>query len=221
MSLVLAVRDDQDLVMASDGRVLGEDLSVLSDRSPKTLALNAKLCVGLTGSTDMIRQVLTPLGVNCRGSHPIDLLSLCQDGACPVDVDYGDARDEVTHVLRWMTHRTRRRTHRREIPTVILAGEDRKHPALCEWYPPAQTMETLGSAGYSEAVAGSPPAEGTREWFAFRRIVNGERSTQRAEERLAHAIRFCARMFGAAGPISRTVFLRRLSTGFELHRMDS
>ena len=87
MSLILAVRDDQDIVMASDGRVLDQDLGVMSDDSLKTLALNAELCLGLAGPTDTMRHVLTSLGIKCRGSHPIDLLGACQEIACPVDVD--------------------------------------------------------------------------------------------------------------------------------------
>ncbi len=207
--------------MASDGRVLGENLDVMSDGSPKTLALNAELCLGLAGRTDMIRQVLMSLGVKCRGSHPVDLLSSCQEAACPVDVDYRDARDEVTSVLRWMTRRIHDRLCFARIPAVILAGKADTHPALCEWHLPARAMETLGTAGYSEAIAGSPPAEGTHAWRAFRQLVHAERSTQRAEERLTRAVRFCARTHGAAGPISETVFLRRLSRGFELCRIES
>ena len=220
MSLILAVRDDRDIVMASDGRVLDKDLGVMSDDSLKTLALNTELCLGLAGPTDTMRQVLTSLGIKCRGSHPIDLLGACQEVACPVDIDYRDARDEVTGVLRWMTRRGPVRLHRRRIPAVILAGRSNDGPALCEWSPPARAMETAGSAGYSEAIAGSLPEEGTREWTEFRRMVRGERSTERAEERLIRGVRLCARYFGAGGPVNETVFLRRLSRGFELDRVE-
>jgi len=221
MSLLLAVRDDRDIVMASDGRVLGENLGVMSNDSLKTLALNARLCLGLAGSTDTMRLVLTSLGIRCRGSHPIDLLGDCQEAACPVDVDYRDARDEVTSVLRWMTRRVSIRVHSRRIPAVILAGRFDDRPALCEWRHPARAMETTGAAGYSEAMAGSLPEEGTREWTEFRRMVHGERSTQCAEERLIRAVRLCARSFGKGGPVNGTVFLRRLSRGFELDRVES
>jgi hypothetical protein len=221
MSLILAVRDDRDIVMASDGRVLSEDLGVMSDNSLKTLALNAELCLGLAGSTDMMRHVLTSLGIRCRGSHPIDLLGACQEVVCPVDVDYRDARNEVTSVLRWMTRRVPVRLRFARIPAVILAGRSDDRPALCEWSHPARAMETAGSAGYTEAVVGSYPEEGTREWTEFRRMVHGERSTQRAEERLTRAVRFCARYYGAGGPVNDTVFLRRLSRSFELDRVES
>lgn len=220
MSLILAVRDDQDIVIASDGRVLNEDLGVMSDDSLKTLALNSELCLGLAGSTDTMRQVLTSLGIKCRGSHPIDLLGACQEVACPVDVDYHDARDEVTGVLRWMTRRVPIRLRLRRLPAVILAGQSKDHPALCGWSHPVRAIETAGAAGYSEAVVGSLPDEGTRAWTEFRRMVRGERSTQRAEERLTRAVRFCARYFGTGGPINETVFLRRLSRGFSLDRVE-
>jgi len=220
MSLILAVRDDQDIVVASDGRVLGEDLGVMSNDSLKTLALNAELCLGLAGPTNAMRQVLTSLGIKCRSSHPIDLLGACQEVACPVDIDYRDARDEVTSVLRWMTHRVPIRLRLKRTPGVILAGRSNALPALCGWSHPAQAMETAGAAGYSEAVVGSLPDEGTREWTEFRRMVHEERSTRRAEERLTRAVRFCARYFGARGPVNETVFLRRLSRGFELDRAE-
>lgn len=218
MSLLLAVRDDRDVVVASDGRVLGEDFGVLSDDSLKTLALNEGLCLGLAGPTDTIRHVLTSFGIKCRGSHPIELLGVCQEVACPIDVDYRDARDELSSLLRWMVRRVPVRWSFARIPAVILAGRSDGRPALCEWDHPARAMETAGSGGYSEAIAGSLPEEGSREWSEFRRMVRGERSTRRAEERLTRAVRFCARTFGSRGPISETVFLRRMSRGFELQR---
>jgi hypothetical protein len=220
MSLILAVRDDRDIVMASDGRVLDEDLGVMSNNSLKTLALNAELCLGLAGPTDRMRPVLTSLGIKCRGAHPADLLGACQEVACPVDVDYRDVRDEVTNVLRWMTRRVPMRLRYTRIPAVILAGRSNDRPALCDWRHPAHVVETTGSAGYSEAIAGSLPEEGTREETEFRRMVRGERSTERAEERLTGAVRFCARYFGAGGPVNEAVFLRRLSRGFELVRVE-
>lgn len=220
MSLILAVRDDRDVVMASDGRVLDEDLGVMSNNSLKTLALNTELCLGLAGPTDTMRQVLTSLGIKCRGTHPADLLGACQEVACPVDVDYRDARDEVTSVLRWMTRRVSIRLRYRRVPAVILAGRSNDRPALCDWRHPTYAVETTGWAGYSEAIAGSLPEEGTREETEFRRMVRGERSTERAEERLTRAVQFCARYFGAGGPVNEAVFLRRLSRGFELDRVE-
>ena len=216
MSLLLAVRDDRDLVIASDGRVLGERADVLSNDALKTLALNPRLCLGLAGSTDAIRLVLMAFDIRCRGSHPIDLLAVCQEVSCPVDVDYTDARDELSSLHRWMTRRAPARTHPAKVPAVILAGASSDGPALCEWHPPARAMEAVGSAGYSEAIAGSLPDAGSPEWIEFRRLVRGERSTQEAEGRLTRAIRFCARSFGTSGPIGEAVHLRRLSRGFEL-----
>jgi len=215
MSLLLAVRDDRDIVIASDGRVLGEDSGVLSDDALKTLALNRELCLGLAGPTDTIRLVLTALGIRCRGSHPVDLLGACQEVACPVDVDYVDARDELSSLHRWMTRRAPARPAIAQIPAVILAGGSDEGPVLCEWQFPARPMESSGSSGYAEAIAGSPPDAGTREWVEFQRIVREEPSTDNAEGRLTRAVRFCARNFGRTGPISETVDLRRLSQGFE------
>ena len=221
MSLIVAVRDDVDVVIASDGRVLNEHSGVISNDSLKTVALNDGLCLGLAGSTNTMRHVLIAFGMRCHGSHPVDLLGACQDVDCPVDVDYRDARDELTSLHRWMTRRVRARLHRREIPAVILAGRSNDRPALCRWAPPARPVETAGAFGYSDAIVGSLPEESTREWDDFRRMVRGERSTERAEERLTRAIRFCARYFGDGGPVNQTVFLRRLSRGFALDRVES
>jgi len=218
MSLILAVRDDRDIVVASDGRVLDRNHAVMSNDSLKTLALNETLCLGLAGSTDTMRHVLGSLGIKCRSTHPIDLLGSCQEVACPVDVDYGDARDELTSVLRWMVRRFPVRRLRVQVPAVILAGRSGGGPTLCRWSRPARAVEAAGQAGYSEAIAGSLPEQGTLEWGEFSRLVQGERSTQRAEERLTRAVRFCARYFGADGPINETVHLRRLSRGFRLDK---
>ena len=218
MSLLLAVRDDRDLVIASDGRVLGEDSDVLSNDALKTLALNPRLCLGLAGSTDSMRLVLMAFGIRCRGSHPADLLGICQEVACPIDVDYVDARDELSSLHRWMTHRAPARLRFARIPAVILAGGLGDGPALCEWHPPARAMETTGTAGYSEAIVGSLPDERTAAWREFRMTVRGERSTDQAEDRLTRAIRFCARSLGTTGPVGETVDLRRWSRGFELVR---
>jgi len=218
MSLILAVRDDRDLVIASDGRVLGEDLAVMSDDSLKTLAMNTELCLGLAGPTDTMRQVLSSLGIRCRGTHPIDLLGSCQEVACPVDVDYRDARDEVTRLLGWMARRFR--FGFAGFPAVVLGGRSNGFPALCSWRHPAWAVERTGTAGYSDAAVGSFPEEETHEGAEFRRMVRGKRSTERAEERLAGAVRFCARYFGSGGPVNETVFVRRLSRGFELSRVE-
>jgi hypothetical protein len=221
MSLIVAVRDDLDVVIASDGRVLNERLDVMSNDSLKTLALNDALCLGLAGTTPTMRLVLTALGVKCRDSHPVDLLGACQDIACPVDVDYGDARDELTSVHRWMTRHVGTGLRRKEIPSVLLAGKSNDRPALCSWALPTRAVETAGAFGYSDAIVGSLPKERTREWDEFHRMIREERSTQRAEERLTRAVRFCARYFGVGGPINETVFLRRLSRGFALNRVES
>ena len=106
------------------------------------------------------------------------------------------------------------------LPTVILAGRSNDRPALCEWGDPVRAFETTGTAGYSAAIAGSLPEEGTGAWTAFRRLVEGERSTRGAEDRLTRAVRFCARHFGAGGPVNGTIFLRRLSCRFELTRVE-
>jgi len=219
MTLILAVRDDRDIVLASDGRVLNENAGVMSDDSLKTLALNPKLCLGLGGSTDGMRYVLSSLGIRCRNTHPADLLGACQEAACPVDVDYRDARDEVSSVLAWMSRRTAAQCRSR-IPTVLLAGRSTDSPALCRWSPSHRALESTGSCGYSDAIVGSLPEAGTHERTELDRVVRERRSTDRAEERLVRAVRFCARYFGASGPVSETVFVRRLSRGFTLVRDD-
>lgn len=218
MSVILAVRDNEDVVLASDGRVLDDDLGVMSEDSLKTLALNGEVCLGLAGPTDTMRQVLASLGVKCRGTHPIDLLGACQEVSCPVEVDYLDACDEVASVLRWMTRRVSPKHRLGRIPAVILAGRVGKHPALSEWSYPDWRMEGFASDGYSEAVVGSLPDAGSGAWESLHRMVRGEQTTRDAEERLAGAVRFCANYFGANGPINKNVFLRRLSHGFHLDR---
>jgi len=214
MSVIVAVRDDRDIVMASDGRVLGEDERVLADDALKTLALNPDLCLGLAGPTDAMRQVLGCLGLKCRNTHPIDLLRSCQEVTCPVDVGYADARHELTDVLRWM--RRRGRLHASRIPTVVLGGRWQDRPALCDWQDPGWTMVQAPMAGYSETVVGSLPKEGSTALVAFRDLVRGKATTDAAESRLTRAVRFCAQHLGTTGPVNGTVFLRRLTQGFTL-----
>ncbi len=219
MSVIVGVRDDRDVVMACDGRVLGEDSRVMADDALKTLALNANLCLGLAGHSDALRQVLGSLGLKCRGTHPIDLLRSCQEVSCPVDIGYIDARAEVSGVLRWMLRRGRS-SRKTSIPAVVLAGRWKDDPVLCGWRHPTWTVDQTSLAGYSEAVVGSLPEEGSRELCEFRGLIRGERTTDYAEGRLTRAVRFCARYFGASGPVSGTVFLRRLSRGFVLSRAE-
>lgn len=218
MSLILAVKDDQDIVMACDGRVLAADLTVMSDESPKTLALNSELCIGLGGPTDSLQQVLDALGLKCAGTHPIDLLSECQEVHCPVDIGYGDAQDEVAEVLQWMIRRVPHPERRTRIPVVVLAGRCSDRLALCGWDYPAWIADQAPFKGYSAAVLGRVPDEGSTELPEFQAMVHGEATTAQAESRLSSAVRFCARYFGACGPVSETVFLRRLSLEFQLTR---
>jgi len=192
----------------------------MSDDSLKTLALNPELCLGLAGQTDSMRQVLSSLGLKCRGAHPIDLLSECQEIQCPVDIDYRDARDEVVGVLRWMVHRVPHRARRRRVPAVVLAGRWQAGPALCRWDHPAWVPDQAPLTGYSAAVIGEVPDEGSRELAEFQKIVHGQRTTHQAESRLSRAVRFCARYFGTHGPVNEIVFLRRLSQGFQLTRAE-
>ncbi len=214
MSLVVAVRDDQDIVVACDGRVLAEDLSVMVDDAPKTLALNDELCIGLAGPTDALRHVLTSLGLRCRGAHPADLLQSCQ-ARCPIDIGYEDARAEVVGVLQWMLRRVAPPDHVGRIPSVLLAGRRTDSTALAAWQSPLWVAEENALAGRHTASVGQIPPRGSRELAAFREAAAGERPS---EDRLAQAVRICAHYFGPDGPIGGTVFVRRLSQGFRLAR---
>ncbi len=220
MSLIVAVRDDQDVVLACDGRVLAPDESILANDSLKTLALNRELCLGLAGHSEAMRQILGSLGLKCRGAHPVDLIRACQEASCPIDANYGDARDELAALLRWMVRRALRTTRIGPIPAVVLAGRWRGSPALCGWSRPTWTMAQAPSGGYYETVVGSLPDKGSRERSEFQQIVRGEQTTHAAERRLTRAVRFCFRYFGTTGPVNDTVFLRRLSSGFELMRAE-
>jgi len=217
MSLIVAVKDDADIVLASDGRVLDESSAVLSEDSLKTLALNGELCLGLAGQTRAMKQVLLSLGIKCRSTHPVDLLGECQEAACPVDVEYSDARREITSLLSWMERRSPPGSWIERIPSVILAGRDGDSPALSRWGQPAWMGESL-TEGYCHAVVGSLPEVGSTAWSGLNRMLEEERTTKNAEVRLARAVRLCAHHFGPSGPINGNVFLRRLSTGFALSR---
>jgi hypothetical protein len=218
MSLVVAVRDDQDLVVACDGRVLSDDLSVMAEDAPKTLALNAELCLGLAGPTNALRHVLASLGLRCRGAHPADLLRVCQEARCPVDIRYEDARSELSGVLRWMLRRVAPCDRGGRIPSILLAGQNAGAPTLAGWKSPTWTPDQSPPAGRWSAVVGQVPPRGSRELEAFREMVNDGATHRPAEECLAHAVRLCARYFGPRGPIGETVFLRRLSQEFLLAR---
>ncbi len=220
MSLIVAVRDDQDVVMACDGRVLASDESVIADDSLKTLALNQDLCLGLAGRSDSMSQILGSLGLKCRGAHPVDIMRACQEVGCPIDVGYRDVRNELSDVLRWMVRRTPRHARSVLIPAVVLGGSSRGRPALCEWSRPTGTVTQAPPWGYSETVVGSMPNKGSRELLEFELIVRGERTTHVAERRLTRAVRFCSHYFGTTGPVNEIVFLRRLSQGFELMQAE-
>jgi hypothetical protein len=217
MSLIVAVRDDQDIVLASDGRVLDDRSYVISEHSLKTLALNHDVCLGLAGPTYTMRQVLTALGVRCHSTHPIDLLGECQEAACPVDVDYSDARDEITKVLGWMGRHFSPSKRLTSVPSVILAGKEGAEPALSQWAFPVRELESSVTVGYSHAIVGSLPDPGSQELAELHRMVQEKQTTVGAEERLAKAVRFCAEYFGMYGPINKNVSVRRMSRRFGLN----
>lgn len=216
MSLIIAVRDDQDIVLASDGRVLDDNSYVISEHSLKTLALNHNVCLGLAGPSYTMRQVLTSLGVRCRGTHPIDLLGECQEVACPVDVDYQDARSEIGNVLRWMVRRSAPSHGLTRIPAVILAGKQGDEPALSHWMYPAVALRPLTNKGYCHAIVGSLPEPGSQAFGKLQSMLEAQGTTEGAEKRLAMAVRFCADHFGRYGPINKNVSMRRLSRRFNL-----
>lgn len=218
MSLIVAVRDDRDVVVASDGRVLAEDRSIMANEALKTLALNPDLCIGIAGHTESMRKVLNPLGLKCRRSHPADLLTTCQEVDCPIDVSFDDVRTEVSGILRWMVRRTARVERESRIPAILLAGRRSNAPVMCSWSEPRWIGDQSPPRGFSESSVGMLPDHGSLERTEFQQIVRGRQTTDTAEERLTTAVRLCARHFGAAGPIGHAVFLRRLSKGFELTR---
>jgi hypothetical protein len=217
--LIIAVRDDQDIVLASDGRVLDDHCDVISEHSLKTIALNRDVCLGLAGPSYAMREVLTSLGMKCRDTHPIDLLGECQEVACPVDVDYQDARDEITNVLRWMSRSLTPSNRLMNIPAVLLAGRKADEPALSQWTYPWAALQPSASEGYYHAIVGSLPEPGSRALIELNRMVKAEQTTVGAEERLARAVRFCADYFGEYGPINKNISMRRLSRGFDLDRV--
>lgn len=204
--------------MASDGRVLDAQSTVLADGALKLLALNGELCLGLAGATDAMHDVLSALGLRSRRSDPVDLLEACQERGCPVDVDYADARDELTNVLCWMGRRAPARIRSLHPPTLLLAGRWEERPVLCEWTARQRPVETAD--GYATAVAGCLPASGSPGWRAFRRAVDTPRSTAGAERRLGLAVTICAVSLGIAGPVGRLTAMRRLTRGFALSRVE-
>jgi len=220
MSLILGVRDDHDIVVASDGRVLDARCAVLSDDSLKTLALNEELCLGLAGSTDGMHHVLVALGIRCRGAHPVDMLRLCQETVCPVDIEYRDARAELIALFRWMACRTSAVQCAGWIPSVVLAGRCHGRPAVSRWAGSPRPIEAAGSAGYFEAVVGTYPGRTGSGGVELRRMVQGQGTTERAEERLTRAVRLAERSLGEGSAVGGTVCLRRLSHRFELRRAD-
>jgi hypothetical protein len=220
MSLIVAVKDEQDVVIASDGRVLAEDASVMSNDSLKTLALHDALCLGIAGPTKSMRHVLGALGLKCGRVHPADIIRVCQDVGCPIDVDYADAHRELIAVIRWIARRSPAGSLESRVPPTVLAGRRGDVPTLCSWTRPTWRAVASPSQGFSGVSIGPLPDRDSDARTRYDRLVRGDATTHNGERRLADAVRFCAHYFGDDGPINATVFTRRLTQGFRLMQED-
>ena len=217
MSLIVAIKDEFDAVIASDGRVLGERHEILSNESLKTVALNRQLCLGIAGHTPSMREVLGSLGLRARRAGPEELLTLCEVIDCPIDADYPDAHRELSSVFRWMTRRPRRARFG-ELPAVLLVGRRGGSSALDGWGESRWAGHDAAPRVVAHAAVGMLPEEGSAASSSVRRLIAGGETTVGAESRLTEAIRRSADHFGTTGPVSRTVFVRRLSDDFRLVR---
>lgn len=218
MSLVIALRDDKDIIVASDGRVLDLNLAVLSNETHKTLPINDGLIISLTGHTDYMVQILWALGFRCSDTTAVNLMRVCEEDETPVEIEYRDARNIITRELARIVPNIEPEHRKGYAPSAILAGKMRDVPALCSWGEPTWEMNQWPLNGFSASIIGKIPPIDSEECHKFRITAYGNHKTDGAESRLVEAIRSCADYWGEEGPVNKVVFLRRLSSPFQLTR---
>lgn len=219
MTLITAIRDNKDAVIASDTRVLNLDYSFRSDAAQKAVAINDSLIIAIGGNTIYGIEILRALGFRCQDTDSVTYMSSAQLEA-PLDLEYRDARARVTRELRRIIPAIDPKNLADHAPGAILVGFLRGAPSLCSWGTPKWEMNQWPLLGFSSATIGKPPPAKSKERGEYQRIAYGNHLTKDSEKRLVRATRHCADYWGNDGPISQSVLLHRLSDPFHPTRLE-
>ena len=214
VTLIAALRDNDDVVIASDTRVLNMDLSVRCDGACKTLPVNDNLLIAIGGYTEYGVQILRALGFRCQDTNPVSSMRSCLEEETPMELKYRAARDIIAKEVSRIIPSIDPQDGANLVPGVILAGRLRGVPSLCSWGGPEGKMIQWPLLGFSAAVVGKPPPEGTIDCDTFQELAYKNLRTRDSESNLIAAFRYCADYWGDTGPVSRDLFLHRLSDPF-------
>lgn len=209
MSLIVGICDRTDAVIASDGRANNDDGGLLSETSLKTLRLDAHLCIGCTGHTNKIRDVLSAIGVDTSDSPDDRIFWDWEESGLSIQTPPEKVRELLHQAIRSMADKTQKPN----IACCVLANRHGR-PFVCTWtscnnWNPCG-WEIGGACGSFNIGESLPSPESTAH---FRELINWNAGTVGAEQRLVDAIRFAA-SDNNYRTINQNVYLRRMSTDF-------
>jgi len=209
MSLIVGICDMTDAVIACDGRANNDDGSLLSETSLKTLRLNDHLCIGCTGHTNKIRDVLSAVGVDTPDSPDDRIFWDWEESGLSIQTPPEEARKLLHQAIRSMADKAQKPN----IACCVLANRYGR-PFVCTWTSGNEWNPhgwEIGGVGGSFNIGECLSSPGSTAHFL--RLIDSDAGTAGAEQRFVDAIRFAA-SDNNYRTINRNVYLRRMSTDF-------
>ena len=211
MSIVVGILDGADAVIASDG-CAGNPCD--SRYVLKTVRIGSGLCLGMTGDTDFMREILRAMGLSIPATvADEEIFWHIEETGQAISDGFG----EVWERLGCEFSRARQRIlESRYAVTAVLVGFCDGTVLHSQWdegncWFQAQWNTIALTAGFNVGRA----AANQDELSALYGILETTRGTHQAEARLVDAIRYWSQC-DSATTVGRNVFVRRLSENLAL-----
>lgn len=216
MSVIVGVLDKQDAVIASDG-CAGDPCH--SKYVLKTARIGRRLCIGMTGDTDHMRELFVAIDMAIPNEvADEEIFWYLEEATEAPEAEFlevwerlGCAFDEI---------RTRLRESKYAVTTVIV-GEHEGTVAYSLWagendWEQKQWSHLDGTAAFNLGR----PARDEDEDSALYAAIDSRRGTTGAASRLVEAVRYWSEC-DCQRTVNRNAFVRRLSNDFALcHSLD-
>jgi len=215
MTLILAVVDDKDVVVAADGRMTREDETVLAEQVLKTVRLNDRLCVAFSGKTEYIRKVLSRLGVSPIPSDHRRLMEAWEDSGQELRIGYQKAQHAITKEVQKIVSEVGIERAKKMSVNALLASRVKGKPVLCFWGPDNKWSPCEKKGPKFEMVWAGKVPQTAKAFSQFVALVKAGIERQDVRSGLVDAIRFAAEA-NDYKVINGNVSIRSLLTGFSL-----
>lgn len=211
MSIVVGILDNRDVVIASDG-CAGDPCD--SDYVLKTARIGKHLCIGMTGDTDFMRELLAAIGLPiAEDVADEEIFWHLEEAGRTVESGFASVWSKLGCAFAGMRERLRESKYG---VTTVIVGECDGLVLHSQWdegngWAQTEWNKIRKTAGFNLGR----PANGEDELSSLYRIMDTPRGTDCSELRLVKAVRHWSGC-DSGRTVNQNVFSRRLSEGFEL-----